>query len=138
MMHPSQQGFTLIEVMIGLFVFSVGILAVAGMQVCSLHCTSKASRGTLDAVAVATQLEQILSLPFEDAGLVDTDDGHYPEHPDHGPFRIESTSSSIEWEVDDDFSAKGLKRISITVRWNSGRRQFGSFSYDYVKSDRFY
>ena len=62
----SQEGMTLLETMIALLVFSVGVLGVASMQVGSMQMNAKAHWATCDIVAASEYLEAILSLPFDD------------------------------------------------------------------------
>lgn len=133
----SQMGLTLLETMIALLIFTVGILAVASMQLNAMAKNSKARRLTLNAVAAGEYLETVLSLPYEDPLLEDPDNGYMPSHPDHGPINIGTTSSTVEWEVDDRFPVPNTKRISITVRVNQHNVGRESFTYDYIKIKSF-
>jgi prepilin-type N-terminal cleavage/methylation domain-containing protein len=130
----NQYGFTLLEVVIALLIFTIGLLAVAHMQVVSRYCINKAKKGLINDIAAANELERLLALAYEAPQLADLDDGYHPEKADHGPFDIAQTRSTIEWEVDDDYPAAHTKRITVTVRsvHRSGRPQI--FSYDYIKS----
>lgn len=135
MLHSKDQGFTLIEVMIALFVFTIGILSVAHLQVSSLHASSKATKGMYDTTAASNLMEEILSWRVSDHRLKDVDQGYHPGQPDHGPFVIDTTGSTLEWEVVDDFEVEGMKRISVTVnRRDKGGRMY-RYTYDYLKSD---
>jgi hypothetical protein len=133
----SQVGLTLLETMIALFVFSVGVLGVASMQVGSMQMNAKAHRATCDSVAACKYLEAILALPFDDPLLRDPDDGFAPDSPDHGPFKIEATHSTIEWEVDDQFPVPNTKRVSITVRISGNPMPSKVFTYEYIKAKGF-
>ena len=132
-----QRGLTLVEVMIALAVFTVGILAVASLQGIGMNAISSAKKGIYDTVAAGGRLESILSMSYDDPLLIDTDDGYDPDNPDHGPFAIAATGSTIEWEVDDDFPAPSTKRISVTVRRPDRSGVFRTFTYEYVKSKDF-
>ena len=131
------RGLTLIEVMIALAVFSVGILAVASMQDISMRSLAKARRAMFDSAAAGGQLERILSLPYNDPLLADPDSGYSLDSPDHGPFPVSATGSSIEWEVQDDYPASGTKRITVTVRKKGGAGGVRPMTYEYVKSKNF-
>jgi len=62
--HFNQKGFTLIEAMVALTIFSIGILAVASMQTDALMSTAD-SRKRTEAVEIATsQAEFLQNLPF--------------------------------------------------------------------------
>jgi len=128
------RGLSLVEVMMALLIFSIGVLAVATMQGTGMAAVSTAQRGIYNSVAAAGHLEQMLSLPFDDPLLMDNDGGFYPEAPDHGPFVLADGRSSIEWEVVDDFPVPGAKRIRVTVRRRDRGGTAGVFSYEHVKT----
>jgi hypothetical protein len=123
--------------MIALMVFSVGVLGVASMQAVSMKMNGKARWASLDVVAASEYLEAILALPFDDPLLGDPDDGFAPGRPDHGPFKITATRSTIEWEVDDQFPAPNTKRVSITVRRPGKHNASKVFTYEYIKARGF-
>ncbi len=125
---------TLIEVMIALMLFTVGLLAVAALQGASIDAEVQAQRSMHHSAAAGGQLEQILSMAYDDERLADPDRGYHPEEPDHGPFAIDAAGGTMEWEVQDDFPAPRFKRITVTVRWQNRGGAMRSFSYDYVKT----
>jgi type IV pilus assembly protein PilV len=64
-------GFTLIEIMISILVFTIGILAVVSMQTSSLH-GNKIARETTEAAAVAASaIESLRPLDYADPSLTD-------------------------------------------------------------------
>jgi prepilin-type N-terminal cleavage/methylation domain-containing protein len=127
------KGLTLVEVMIALAVFSVGILAVAAMQNVGMNALTRARRGSEHSRQAAGQIEAILGMDYDDPSLIDGDNGYHPENPDHGPQPLPDAKASIEWEVDDDFPFPGTKRISVTVR-PQARSQGAPVVYYYVKA----
>jgi prepilin-type N-terminal cleavage/methylation domain-containing protein len=128
------RGMTLLETMIALLIFSIGVLGIASMQVCSMFNNAKALRLTEDEAAACRYLETILALPFEDPLLSDPDDGYAPSNPDHGPFVVASTSSTIEWEVDDQFPVNNAKRITLWVRLGGQGGSAPVLSFEYIKA----
>ena len=64
-----KNGFTLIEVLIGLIILAIGVLAVAGMQITSIIGTSFSSNMTQASVLAQDRLEFLKSLPLTDARL---------------------------------------------------------------------
>ncbi len=122
------------EVMIALTIFTVGILGVAGMQMVSLAAAGKAQGGLYDSAAVAATLEELLRCDYDDARLTDPDDAYDFSSPDHGPFQIGASRSTIEWEVDDDFPAPGSKRITIHIRHMDQSMPGAIWAYAYVKA----
>ena len=129
-----QRGVTLLETMLALLIFSIGIMAVGAMQVSSLRLNTQARRSSLDSAVAADFLEQFLSLPYDDPLLVDSDNGFEPSAFDHGPFQIESTDSEIEWEVEDQSSVNGIKRIRVTIRSSDAGGVLRTRTYEYVKA----
>ena len=127
------QGVTLIEIMIALLIFTVGMLAVASMQGVGMVGIAKAQRGIYNSVAAGGRLEHLLAVPFDDPFLVDKDNGFYPETPDHGPFLLDDGRSTMEWEVADDSPVPGAKRIRVTVRRPDRGGVTGVFAYEYVR-----
>lgn len=129
-----KEGLTLVEVMLALAIFSVGILAVAAMQNLGMASLSRARRVSDLSRQAGEQIEAILAMEYGDSRLVDADDGFYPEAPDFGPQMLPGGQALIEWEVDDDFPFPGTKRISVTVRAVVNNQGSPPFVYDYVKA----
>ncbi len=73
-MKTNQKGFTLIEVMIAMFVLTIGILALQIMQGRSIDENSSAGMISAKSMLAASQIEQILSLDYFDPLLTDFDD----------------------------------------------------------------
>lgn len=128
-----QKGFTLLEVVIGLFVFSIGIMAVASMQVIGRNALVVATQNLNNSITAVAFLEQLIGLDYHDHQLADIDDGFNPGNPDHGPEAIEHSRSTIEWEVDDDYPVPHSKRIAVTIRRIDPGGIERSIRYDYIK-----
>jgi type IV pilus assembly protein PilV len=65
----NKDGFTLIEVMITMFVLSIGILAVTMMQIKATNGSSSAQSRTRANSIALTFLEELKRLPFDDVNL---------------------------------------------------------------------
>lgn len=78
-----EKGFTLTEVLIGLIILAIGILAIAGMQITSIRGSSFSNNLTQASVIAQDRLEFFKGLPLNDAEL---DTGTYPDPPDIGIF----------------------------------------------------
>ncbi len=68
----TEKGFTLIEVLIALSIFSVGILAVGGMQISAIRGNDLASDFTEALVLAQSKLDELASVSFLANDLVDT------------------------------------------------------------------
>ena len=120
-------GFTLIEIMIALAIFSVGILAVAGMQIASVRGNAVA-RGTTEKVSwAADRLEELMALDYNHADLVAGEHsetaGSFTRITDgidnDGDGQIDEAGETgfitIEWNVQDDTPLADTKTIAVTV-----------------------
>jgi len=127
----SQHGFTIIEVLIAIAVFSIGILGVAAMQIASVKGNASAQGVTDIAVYAADRLEKLMVLPYNDNeisagqhsigagnvtmttdGIDNNFDGLIDEAGETGPL-------TIGWTVTDDEPIVNTKTVVVTVRHNS-------------------
>lgn len=70
----NQSGFTLLEVLIALVIFAVGILGVATMQISSIQGNSKGRQISEATNVAARQVEAIVAWDYNSAPLIDDDD----------------------------------------------------------------
>lgn len=109
--RKASAGFTLIEVMIALVVFAVGVLALA----ITLPLGSKrivfAGQQTRGSAIAAEQAEEILEMPYGDGDLTAGTHDH-PGNPLPGNYHV-------RWVVTVDQPVAGCKRIVITAARNS-------------------
>jgi type IV pilus assembly protein PilV len=104
----SQQGFTLLEVIIAISILAVGLLAVAAMQASALKATTGAYRTTESTKWAQDRLELLFSLPYGDPLL---SAGSYS---DQSP----PPGYTITWNIADNSPVANTKRLTITVSWN--------------------
>lgn len=72
MIRPNKEnGFSLLEVMIALAIFSIGILACYNMQILSIGQNSTSNRIGVSSSWASKTIENLLSLPFSHAKLQD-------------------------------------------------------------------
>jgi prepilin-type N-terminal cleavage/methylation domain-containing protein len=64
-----EKGFTLIEVLIGLIILAIGVLAIAGMQITSIRGTSFSNNLNQASILAQERLEFLKSLPISDTRL---------------------------------------------------------------------
>ncbi len=97
------RGFTLVEVLIAMAIFSIGILAVGAMQINSTNTNTGARIYTEESTWVVDQIERLTALGYDNADLTDGDHAVV-----QGPY-------TVSWTVTDDSPVAGAKSIAVTV-----------------------
>jgi type IV pilus modification protein PilV len=98
-------GFTLIEVLIALAIFSIGILAIAGLQIKSINLNAAARMQSEATVAAVDCMERLMSLPYEHPDL---DENTGIQQSQVGPY-------TVFWQVQDEAPISWCKTISVWV-----------------------
>lgn len=144
-----KSGFTLLEVLIALVIFAVGILGVATMQISSIQGNSHGRQVSEASSVISDRIETLLSLDYDDPLLADTDgDGTNQDlngdgvdddggnfglddivNPDNGPVAV--GDYVIWWNIAVNQPLMDTKTIRVIVD-PPGRAQ--SFSIDMVKT----
>ena len=105
-------GFSLVEVLIALSIFAIGILAVATLQV-SASIESRNSADITQASNLASgQMEEIMQLPFLHSAL---DPASNPHSKTSGKYQIQWTVADSDLNSDSMFESK---TIDLSVSWN--------------------
>jgi len=109
--QTTAQGFTLIEILVAMSIFAIGILAVTSMQIRSISQNASAGMQTEAATLAVDRMEQLLALPYEDPQL-DEDEAVNPHVVPSGDGDF-----TIQWTVVEDPKNNGLpvKHIHIQV-----------------------
>jgi prepilin-type N-terminal cleavage/methylation domain-containing protein len=101
---PGCRGFTLIEVLIAMAIFAVGLLALASLQIRSIQLNAAARMQTEETTIAVDWLERLIALPYDDP-LLDTGD----------PHQVTSAPYRIVWDVSPGPIAEVTKSISLEV-----------------------
>lgn len=114
----NKKGFSLIELLVGLVIFSIGLLAIASMQTASVK-SNYFSHYLMQASYVAQdRLEFLNLLPLDSAAL------QAGEHND-GTITIGGVAFNRSYSVAVN---GGQTAINYSVRWNDGLNHNISFS----------
>ena len=114
------RGMTLMEVMVALFILSIGILGVAQLQMTAIRGNSSANHISVAAMVAADQAETLLDMGFHDANLKD---GTTTE----GPYQI-------QWKLSPWPDASSSSRdIDLTISWNTDGRPH-ALNYKFIKA----
>lgn len=133
----TQQGFTLVEVMIAMFILGVALLTLITMQVTGIKGNSTASQISTAVDWGSSQLEEIFGLPYDDDKLKDVNvpvgqagldaTGAAADH------QVVSGSFIIYWNVADGQPLPDMKTIRVIVnRVDQGQTK--SVTMNYVKA----
>jgi len=134
----NQDGFSLVEALIALFVLSIGILALTAMQTVAIKGNAGANRISESTNWAADQAEQIFVMDYDDANLQDTNSNGLAgldndEAPDGGPVSSGIFSNySVVWNVAVDEPMPETKTIHVIVTRNdqdSSKR----VTFEYIK-----
>jgi len=114
----NKNGFTLIEVLIGMVILAVGLLAIAGMQISSVKSNSFSSNLTRASILAQDRLEGLryLSTDHADLGAGAHDDG-----------AIGDTLFTRQYTVT-VVPGTTMLNITVTVNWTDNSNHTVSFS----------
>jgi type IV pilus assembly protein PilV len=120
----NEKGFTLLEVIVSISILTIGLLAVASMQVSAIKGNTLAFGVTGATSWASDQIEKLIVLPYDHEDLQDTngdgasglenaseatDDNPNPP-PTHGKYKV-------YWNVAVDDTADGTKTLNVIVIW---------------------
>jgi type IV pilus assembly protein PilV len=103
------RGFTFVEVLIVLAIFSIGVLGVAVMQVTAISTNASARMSSEATALAASQMETLMALPY----------GHDDLKTANNPHGFQEGAYSVNWNVaESDLDGDGSndsKTIIVTV-----------------------
>lgn len=117
----TDQGFTLVEVLIGLGIFAIGILAIASLQLKSINLNSKARMQSEATVAAVDCMERLLSLPYEHPDLDESS----------GDQQTQVGAYTVNWRVTDESPISWCKTITVWV--TSGNRNAREVRLNFIR-----
>ena len=126
MKKSNQKGFSLIEILIAITVFAIGILAVGKMQIAAIKGNSFANDLTKATTLAQDRMEKLIGLSYIDPLNDDTD-------PPNGTAGLDADANAtadhndsnnpvdgrynIFWNIATDHPINNTKEIRVIVRW---------------------
>ncbi len=123
--HCNDAGFTIIEVLIAMIIFAVGILGIGKMLVVSINGNDVAGKYTEGSVFGTSEIENIMVTAYDDATLADGTNG-----------TVTQGIYTINWTITDSNPIPNVKNINMIVTWNV-KGQAKSFTTNYYKAVTF-
>jgi type IV pilus assembly protein PilV len=109
---PNNKGFTLIEILAAVVIFTVGLLGVAGLTMVIIRGNTFSSMLTTATVLAQDKLEELRETTY--AAIASGSDTAVENNVNY--TRV--------WNITDDAPATGMKTIEVTVSWQiRGARQ---------------
>ena len=115
-----QQGFTLIEVLMAMAIFSLGMMAVGAMQINSTNSNASARIHTEEYTWVVDQIERLTALSYDDADLT------------AGDHSVDQLPYTVSWTVTNDAPVVGAKRIAVTA--DGSHRRARPITIEFIKA----
>ncbi|MDM8541104.1 type IV pilus modification protein PilV [Desulfococcaceae bacterium HSG9] len=123
-----QHGFTLIEVLITMAIFSIGILALAAMQISGMS-SNQFARTLATASTLAGDKIERMTLTDSDHTSLDAGTAHSETYTEG------QISYTVNWTVTDDLPATGSKTVNIEITWHYGDKN-RKLNVTYIKGNR--
>jgi prepilin-type N-terminal cleavage/methylation domain-containing protein len=114
------QGFTLIEVLMAMAIFSLGMMAVGAMQITSTNSNASARIHTEEYTWVVDQIERLTALSYDHDDL------------DLGDHSVVQDPYTVSWTVAVDAPVVGAKRIAVTA--DGSHRRARPITIEFIKA----
>lgn len=127
--NNQQSGFTVLEVLMAMVIFSFGAMALASMQTSSFKGNDRANIGSVATTVAGDKLEELMALAFADPNSLNDTNGNgvaglaaEDAAADHQETPLGTQGNfTIFWNVADVTVPPGVtnnaKQITIIVRW---------------------
>lgn len=148
MLKKNESGFTLVEVLVAMAIFAIGILAVINMQLVASHTNLKARHITEGILVAQSKVEELRSATYDHislttnnaddtldaansptSGLTITQELNQTDRQDYS-----HPTYKLGWNIANNTPIDGMKTVRVIVKWMHKTRKF-SYAVDMIKSD---
>ncbi len=102
-------GFTLIEVLVGLLILTIGLLGISVLVPTAYTNFTSSGNDTLALAFAQQRLDQLRALPYNDSNL------SAGTHADTGANAPSNSNYTRSYQVEADTPVAGVKRLTVTV-----------------------
>jgi len=113
--HHDEQGFTIIEALIGVAIFSIGLLAIATLTISSINGNATARRVTESSSWATDRIERLMAVDYEDL--------------ESSPAPVTQGGYTISWDVTDNAPLANVKTVRVIVQNAQTRPRNITFEY---------
>jgi type IV pilus assembly protein PilV len=113
-LRDKEDGFSLIEFMMAISIFAIGMLAIASMQITSIHGNTSARYQSYRSTIAQDKMEELMALNYSDTDISESGSPHADPSP--------PTGFSISWTVEDDNPSAGGKLVVVSVSSQGGKK----------------
>jgi Tfp pilus assembly protein PilV len=121
----TNEGFSLIETMIGLFIFTVGILAVCSMTVTAINGFTKANTNSVEVNRTTANTETLKQIGYENSTFFSTDGTLMSAYGSDGAV--------VNYADTDNAVIRGTKLVVVQNTKMKGLGIGGDYALNYIK-----
>jgi hypothetical protein len=122
----NSKGFSLLEVLLGITVFMIGMLGVTALNISSLKSNTFSGNMSEAVILAGDRIEQLMTLDFDDADLLDSDGDGLAGLADTGaaadrsdPDIGKNNMYTVYWNVaQDEPLPEKTKTVNVIVEWS--------------------
>jgi type IV pilus assembly protein PilV len=131
----NQGGFTLLEVIMAISILTVGLLAVASMQISAMRGNEMSMIYSESTERVQDRVEKIMTQDFSSLKDTDSDGLTGLDHTgDNADDKDESDETyKVYWNIADNTPVHGVKTIRVIVQWQR-RGKTSNYSFDMLRN----
>jgi len=127
----NQKGFTLIEILIAITIFAIGLLAIAGLQVSAINSNTGSNLRTATTAMAQGVMEQIMALDGNNSALqvagihtdiINIDPNNVDADNNNWTSTLQGSGSfTANWTVAVNNPVQNISRITVSVQEDGGR-----------------
>ncbi len=117
-----RRSFSIIEVLIAIFILEIGILGIAGFYASSLRTARVARSETIASNLAAGLLDEELANTYDNLDPIDGDEVRYSDVLGN-PFYNWYKEIDVFWidaELNQSLTDQNMKKIIVTISWTEG------------------
>jgi len=125
-MH-AEKGFSLIEVLLGIAIFMIGMLGVAALQISAVQSNTFAGNLTEATYLAGSKIEELMTIDYDHLKLTETapadgssglNDAFAAADYNSDPPTGRNGLYQVYWNVAPEFPLPNMKTVKVFVSWN--------------------